>query len=350
MPNLPTFNAEESATYIRGMAKSIAFGSEEKHRLIEAADHMVRLLMRLNSSLNSAAASVLRSARYEPPSSMSKALDLGASEIDKLTRKVERLEAQIPRELYDRRILFEECEKGHGRLRGENWIISECPYCKIKRLETENAAMAQSIKAMTRDEEAQKNENQYRHNAVADSLTSHAMSERDPVKCRALQAGADEIHRLMRNLNRLQTDMTSMELGNMALRAEVKMLRDKPAPGTTLAWDPASPGQVMRVAPVDDSSAPSGPIQRWSNNPPVLSGPLRAPAAPDLYLVWNTARGLPSHQHGSVESAVQECQRLAKTNPGQRFLVMAPIGAAQVAMADFRYFDGCADRYSFIPF
>lgn len=35
MPNLPTFNAEESATYIRGMAKSIAFGSEEKHRLIE---------------------------------------------------------------------------------------------------------------------------------------------------------------------------------------------------------------------------------------------------------------------------------------------------------------------------
>ncbi len=140
MPTFKTLNAEESATYIRGMANSIAFGSEEKHRLIEAADHMVRLLMRLTSPPNSAAASVLRSARYERP------------------------------------------------------------------------------------------------------------------------------------------------------------------------------------------------------------------AAPDLYLVWNTARGLPSHQHGSVESAVQECQRLAKTNPGQRFLVMAPIGAAQVAMADFRYFDGCAHRYSFIPF
>lgn len=289
MPNLPTFNVEESATYIRGMAKSIAFGSEEKHRLIEAADHMVRLLMRLNVPPTMAAASILRSARYERPSEARSVLELGANEIDKLTRKVE-------------------------------------------RLEVENAALAESIKAMTRDEEAQKNENQRRHNAVADRLTSAALNHHENSITRSvLQAGVAEIHRLMRNLNRLQTDMTSMELGNMALRAEVKMLRDKPAPGTTLAWDPASPGQVMRVAPA-------------------MPGPLKPPAAPDLYLVWNTARGLPSHQHGSVESAVQECQRLAKTNPGQRFLVMAPIGAAQVAMADFRYFDGCADRYDYIPF
>lgn len=50
----------------------------------------------------------------------------------------------------------------------------------------------------------------------------------------------------------------------------------------------------------------------------------------DRYLVWNPARGMPTITHYTESSAIAEAERLAKANPGERFLVMSAIGVAVV--------------------
>lgn len=42
-----------------------------------------------------------------------------------------------------------------------------------------------------------------------------------------------------------------------------------------------------------------------------------------FYLVWNLQRSVPTCQHWSHQTAMQEAERLARQNPGQRFYVVA---------------------------
>jgi hypothetical protein len=46
--------------------------------------------------------------------------------------EIERLRSALPEGMEHCKIIFEECEAGHGRLRGDNWLKKECPWCKIK--------------------------------------------------------------------------------------------------------------------------------------------------------------------------------------------------------------------------
>ena len=49
------------------------------------------------------------------------------------------------------------------------------------------------------------------------------------------------------------------------------------------------------------------------------------------FLAWNPHPGnrAPSHQHMSLADAQREAEILARTNPGNRFYVMAPVGVAE---------------------
>lgn len=48
--------------------------------------------------------------------------------------EVEALRKQLPEEMQDCTIVFEECEKGHGHLRGTNWIKHPCQQCEVEAL------------------------------------------------------------------------------------------------------------------------------------------------------------------------------------------------------------------------
>lgn len=48
--------------------------------------------------------------------------------------EVEALRKQLPKEMQDCTIVFEECEKGHGHLRGTNWIKHPCQQCEVEAL------------------------------------------------------------------------------------------------------------------------------------------------------------------------------------------------------------------------
>lgn len=41
-----------------------------------------------------------------------------------------------------------------------------------------------------------------------------------------------------------------------------------------------------------------------------------------FWMVWNPAGGAPTHQHGSLELAQQEAERLARKQPGRKFYVL----------------------------
>lgn len=49
--------------------------------------------------------------------------------------------------------------------------------------------------------------------------------------------------------------------------------------------------------------------------------------------VWNPRGTLPNKQHNSIKAAQDEAERLAVRSPGQRFYVMAPVGAAEAKPA-----------------
>ena len=59
--------------------------------------------------------------------------------------EITRLRAQLPEGMQDRRIIFEECEVGHGFLRGENWVKHKCPWCQITRLSAENERLRKDV-------------------------------------------------------------------------------------------------------------------------------------------------------------------------------------------------------------
>lgn len=45
------------------------------------------------------------------------------------------MRGRMPEQMQDCTIVFEECEKGHGSLRGTNWIKQGCQQCRIDELE-----------------------------------------------------------------------------------------------------------------------------------------------------------------------------------------------------------------------
>lgn len=47
-----------------------------------------------------------------------------------------------------------------------------------------------------------------------------------------------------------------------------------------------------------------------------------------FWLVWNPAGGAPTFQHNTEESARTEASRLARSNPGLKFYVLASTGCA----------------------
>jgi hypothetical protein len=55
-------------------------------------------------------------------------------EVDALIDRIDELEGQLPDEMQDCTIVFEPCDKGHGTLRGTNWLKVDCPYCRIDEL------------------------------------------------------------------------------------------------------------------------------------------------------------------------------------------------------------------------
>lgn len=51
-------------------------------------------------------------------------------------QRIRELKTQLPAEMQHCTIVFEECPQGHGSLRGTNWIKHDCPWCRIRNLET----------------------------------------------------------------------------------------------------------------------------------------------------------------------------------------------------------------------
>lgn len=49
-------------------------------------------------------------------------------------------------------------------------------------------------------------------------------------------------------------------------------------------------------------------------------------AKPPFFLVWNLVTGFTRKQHGTIESAEKEAQRLADLDPTGRFFVLVGLG------------------------
>lgn len=52
--------------------------------------------------------------------------------------------------------------------------------------------------------------------------------------------------------------------------------------------------------------------------------------ASGFYVVWNPARGAPTVRHRTRPAAAEEAERLARSNPGQTFFVLATVAVAEV--------------------
>ena len=73
------------------------------------------------------------------------------AELVELHREVDRLRSQLPEGMERCTIVFQECEKGHGRLTATNWIQHGCQTCEIERLRAENDAQQQIAAANTEE-------------------------------------------------------------------------------------------------------------------------------------------------------------------------------------------------------
>ena len=54
-------------------------------------------------------------------------------EIQRLNKRVEELEGQLPEGMKHCTIIFEECEVGHGRLTAKNWTDNGCIMCRVQQ-------------------------------------------------------------------------------------------------------------------------------------------------------------------------------------------------------------------------
>lgn len=49
-----------------------------------------------------------------------------------------------------------------------------------------------------------------------------------------------------------------------------------------------------------------------------------------FWVVWNPNGHSPTHKHDAIEKASREAERLARTNPGQTFVVLESVSAMVV--------------------
>ena len=63
---------------------------------------------------------------------------------DHMAMQIADLERQLPEGMKHCTIQFLECEKGHGRLKADNWIDNGCHWCQIA--EARNAALEEAAK------------------------------------------------------------------------------------------------------------------------------------------------------------------------------------------------------------
>ena len=49
-----------------------------------------------------------------------------------------------------------------------------------------------------------------------------------------------------------------------------------------------------------------------------------------FWVVWNPKGNAPTYQHGTLDQATSEAERLARTNPGQTFIVLESVTALVV--------------------
>lgn len=66
--------------------------------------------------------------------------------IDSLQSALKLAQSQLPEEMRHCTILFEQCEKGHGHLRGDNWIKHDCLVCRAEKAEATNRRMVELMK------------------------------------------------------------------------------------------------------------------------------------------------------------------------------------------------------------
>jgi hypothetical protein len=59
--------------------------------------------------------------------------------------EIAELKKQLPDEMKHCTIVFEECEKGHGGLRGTNWVKNPCPWCTIATLQAQLASAREAL-------------------------------------------------------------------------------------------------------------------------------------------------------------------------------------------------------------
>lgn len=61
--------------------------------------------------------------------------------ITELNHTIEELQSRLPEGMRECTIIFEQCEVGHGYLRGTNWIKHDCPWCEIAKLKEQNKSL-----------------------------------------------------------------------------------------------------------------------------------------------------------------------------------------------------------------
>lgn len=61
-----------------------------------------------------------------------------------------------------------------------------------------------------------------------------------------------------------------------------------------------------------------------------------------FWMVWNPGNRAPTVKHPTLEKAKAEAQRLARTNPGQEFIVLQSLGAFKTVDVEWK---GHADDY-----
>jgi hypothetical protein len=70
----------------------------------------------------------------------------------------------------------------------------------------------------------------------------------------------------------------------------------------------------------------------------------------NFYLVWREGGGCPTFKHPDYTSAAREAERLARGNPGQEFVVIAPVmGFKKTDVEQIRY-ETADDLDAEIPF
>lgn len=71
------------------------------------------------------------------------------------------------------------------------------------------------------------------------------------------------------------------------------------------------------------------------------------PKPTPFWLVWNENGRAPCYKHETSGSASREAERLAAANPGQTFVVLAPMLSVRSNVLEYQHF---SSAYDMVPF